>query len=99
MSRVEHGYGKPSGGRGGRGGGRGGRRPAKFNKHTTGLKFVKKVPKFLQKMIQPTAKEQRENAMQDALKRQFRDLQDDEMPVITNLAEFAHDEEKNQRDA
>eukprot|EP00466_Bigelowiella_natans_P006723 jgi/Bigna1/69813/fgenesh1_pg.10_\ len=76
---------------------RAGGKGKKFNKYTTGLKFVKKVPKFLQKMLQPSAEEQRKTAMKEAMKAQFRDLQDDEMPVnivITNLEEFAHASEE-----
>ncbi|GAB5362013.1 hypothetical protein AAMO2058_000761700 [Amorphochlora amoebiformis] len=45
-------------------------------------------------MMQPSAEKQRENAMKEAMKAKYRDLQDDEMPVITNLAEFAHEEGK-----
>jgi len=88
LVRVEHGYGKPSGSRGGGGGGGGGRggKKQKFNKHRNGLKFVKKVPKFLQKMLQPSAEQQRDAAIKDAMKKKFRELQDDEMPVQRVLA-------------
>ena len=80
MSKIEHGYGKGSGG--GRGGGRGGgNRGGKFNKHTSGLKFVKKVPKFLMKYKQPSKQQMRENNLKETMSREFREDQPDEKPV------------------
>mmetsp|Transcript_5165 Transcript_5165/g.10240 ORF Transcript_5165/g.10240 Transcript_5165/m.10240 type:complete len:138 (+) Transcript_5165:44-457(+) len=45
-------------------------------------------------MLQPSAEQQRDAAIKDAMKKKFRELQDDEMPVITNMEEFAHESEK-----
>ncbi len=94
-SRFEHGYGKRSGGgRGGGGAKRGGKSSGKFNRHRSSLKFVKKVPKFLQKYVQPKKSDVYAGAVKEALVRDFKPDEDDDLPVVANMADFAHEKDR-----